>query len=103
MSRGFAYVTFCTSNAVEAALKLSGKEIDGRPMNIDESVEKDKSPVRESRVKTLDDAPSQPSSVLFVGNLDFPTTEDSIWENFDEFGEVKSVRLPMDWETERPK
>ena len=38
-----------------------------------------------------------------IGNLSFNTTEDALWEVFSEYGEVKSVRLPTDRETQRPK
>lgn len=102
-SRGFGYVTFATTEGVEAALKLSGKEIDGRPINVDKSEEKDKSVVREKRAEKFGDNASEPSAVLFVGNLSFDTTEDGVWEVFGEHGEVKSVRLPTDRETGRPK
>lgn len=102
-SRGFAYVTFETEEAAEAALKLNGKEIDGRPVNIDKTIEKDPNTVREKRAKAFGDAPSAPSSVLFVGNLSFDATEDAVWETFSEYGEVKNVRLPTDRESGRPK
>lgn len=97
-SRGFAYVTFSSTDAVEKALALNGKEIDGRPVNIDKSIEKDKSQVRENRAKAFGDQQSPPSAVLFVGNLSFDATEDIIWEAFGEFGDIKSVRLPTDRE-----
>ena len=93
-------MTFSTSKPFEITLRLSGKEIDGRPVDIDKNVEKDKNIVRESRARAFGDAPSKPSSVLFVGNLEFRMTEDSVWEKF---GEVKSLRLPTDRETGRPK
>ncbi|KAI0084189.1 hypothetical protein BDY19DRAFT_898821 [Irpex rosettiformis] len=102
-SRGFAYVTFATTEAVEKALALNGKEIDGRAVNIDKSIEKDKSQVRENRAKAYGDKQSPPSSVLFVGNLSFDATEDAVWEAFGEFGDIKSVRLPTDRDTGRPK
>lgn len=102
-SRGFAYVTFTTTDAVEKALAMNGKEIDGRPVNIDKSIEKDKTAVRENRAKAFGDSASPPSSVLFVGNLSFDATEDVIWEAFGEYGDIKSVRLPTDRETGRPK
>lgn len=41
--------------------------------------------------------------MLFVGNVSFDTSEDNLWEFFAEFGEVKSVRLPTDRDTQRPK
>ena len=102
-SRGFGYVTFATSEAVEKALQLSGKEIDGRPINVDKSAEKDQSTVREKRAKAFGDTPSAPSSVLFVGNLSWDATEDMIWESFSEYGSIKSVRRPTDRESGRPK
>ena len=102
-SRGFGYVTFATTEAVEAALKLSGKEIDGRPINVDKSEEKDKSVVRQSRAEKFGDTPNEPSAVLFVGNLSWDWTEDGLWEVFGAYGDVKSVRLPTNPETGKPK
>lgn len=102
-SRGFGYVTFATAEAVEKALALTGKEIDGRPINVDKSIEKDQSAVREKRAKAFGDTPSAPSSVLFVGNLSFDASEDMLWEAFSEYGSVKSVRMPTDRESGRPK
>ncbi|AGY58945.1 RNA recognition motif domain-containing protein [Gloeobacter kilaueensis] len=40
---------------------------------------------------------------LFVGNLPFSATEQEIIEAFTEYGEVKSVKIPMDRETGRPR
>lgn len=40
---------------------------------------------------------------LFVGNLPFSATEQEIVEAFAEYGEVKSVKIPMDRETGRPR
>ena len=102
-SRGFGYVTFATSEAVEKALELTGKEIDNRPINVDKSIEKDQSAVREKRAKAFGDTVSPPSATLFVGNLSWDATEDMIWESFSEYGSVKSVRLPTDRESGRPK
>lgn len=102
-SRGFGYVTFATAEAVEAAIALSGKEIDGRAINVDRSIEKDKNTVREKRAAAFGDGVSAPSSVLFVGNLSFDANEDMLWETFSEYGEVKSVRMPTDRDSGRPK
>ncbi|KAG0695446.1 hypothetical protein DFH29DRAFT_266860 [Suillus ampliporus] len=102
-SRGFGYVHFASADAVEKALEMNGKEIDGRPVNIDKSTPPDKNAVRENRAKSFGDTRSPASSVLFVGNLSFGVNEDQLWEVFGEHGDVKSVRVPTDRETGRPK
>ncbi|KAJ7882828.1 hypothetical protein B0H13DRAFT_1538735, partial [Mycena leptocephala] len=101
---GFGHVHFTTTAAVEAALKMNGQEIDGRPVNIDYGRPADKSKVRENRAKTFGDSASEPSATLFVGNLSFGVDEDAVWSFFNECGgNVKSVRLPTDRDTGRPK
>ncbi|KAG2344975.1 RNA-binding domain-containing protein [Suillus weaverae] len=102
-SRGFGYVHFTSADAVEKALEMNGKEIDGRPVNIDKSTPPDKSAVRENRAKSFGDTQSPASNVLFVGNLSFGVNEDQLWEVFGEHGDVKSVRVPTDRESGRPK
>lgn len=101
-SRGFGYVTFATTEAVEAAISLNGtKEIDGRTLNLDKSP--DVGPNREKRAQAFGDTRSAPSKVLFVGNLSWNIVEDTLWDAFSEYGEVSSVRLPTDRETGKPK
>ncbi|KAG2139764.1 hypothetical protein DEU56DRAFT_800125 [Suillus clintonianus] len=102
-SRGFGYVHFTSADAVEKALEMNGKEIDGRAVNIDKSTPPDKSAVRDNRAKSFGDTQSPPSSVLFVGNLSFGVSEEQLWEVFGEHGDVKSVRVPTDRDSGRPK
>ncbi|KAG2360175.1 hypothetical protein BDR07DRAFT_1472585 [Suillus spraguei] len=102
-SRGFGYVHFTSADAVVKALQMNGKDIDGRSVNIDKSTPPDKTAVRENRAKSFGDMPSPVSSVLFVGNLSFGVNEDQLWEVFGEHGDVKSVRVPTDRESGRPK
>ena len=102
-SRGFGYVHFATAAAVEAALSLNEKEIDGRVVNIDKSQPTDKSHAREKRAKAFGDESSPASSTLYVGNLSFGVAEDALWEVFGEYGQVKNVRTPTDRETGRPR
>ncbi|KAL5527026.1 hypothetical protein ACEPAG_5817 [Sanghuangporus baumii] len=101
-SRGFGFVDFATVEGANAAVALNGtKEIDGRMVKLDKSSTKSRDP--EKRAKAFGDVPSEPSTVLFVGNVSFNTTEDGLWEIFSEYGEVKSVRLPTDRDSQRPK
>jgi nucleolin len=102
-SRGFGYVHFTTADAVQKALAMNGTEIDGRAINVDVSTPMDKSRAREVRSKAFGDNPSPPSSTLFIGNLAFSVVEDSLWEVFGEFGDVKSIRLPEDRDTGNKK
>ncbi|KAN0097894.1 hypothetical protein V8E55_002340 [Tylopilus felleus] len=102
-SRGFGYVHFKTADAVEKALALNGKEIDGRAVNIDKSIAPDKKASSEKRAQAFGDTSSPPSAVLFVGNLSFGVNEDTLWETFGEHGDVKSVRVPTDRDTGKPK
>lgn len=101
-SRGFGYVRFKTAEAVEKALELQGMEIDGRAVNIDRSTPPNKDKARENRAKSFNDQVSPPSSTLFVGNLSFGVTEDTVWSFFNDYG-VKNIRLPTDRDTGRPK
>ena len=88
-SKGFGYVRFTTSEAVEKALLMNGQEIDGRAVNI----------ARDNRGKGFGDKQrSPPSSSLFVGNLSSDISEDTVWSLFEDCG-VKSVRLPTDRDT----
>jgi nucleolin len=101
-SRGFGYVTFATTEAVDAAISLSGtKEIDGRTLNLDKSTENGAN--KEKRAQAFGDVRSAPSKVLFVGNLSWSTVEDTLWDAFSEYGEVTSVRIPTDRESGKPK
>lgn len=102
-SRGFGFVEFATKEGCDAAVAMNGKEIDGRAANIDRTTNQNKAAGPEKRAKAFGDSTSEPSSVLFVGNVSFNVTEDGLWEVFGDYGEVKSVRLPTDRESGRPK
>ncbi|RKO94035.1 hypothetical protein BDK51DRAFT_18321, partial [Blyttiomyces helicus] len=88
--KGFGYVDFATSEAASAACALDGTDVDGRQIRVNLAIAKPK-------------PASAPSATLFVANLSFETTEDSLKEAFEEHGEVVSVRIPTDRESQRPK
>ncbi|KAJ1897645.1 hypothetical protein LPJ66_003238 [Kickxella alabastrina] len=99
-SRGFGYVDFTDKDAQVKALAATGLEIDGREIRIDETT----STSRPRAAAPGGDKPaSAPSKVLFIGNLSFNSTEDSIRGAFTECGEVVSVRVITDRDTGRMK
>lgn len=101
-SRGFGYVEFTTAEAAQKALELAGKEVDGRAIKVD--VTTPRAPREQAPKKTFNDQLSgPPTTTLFVGNLPFSASEDSVWSAFADFGDVSSVRLPTDPESGRPK
>lgn len=40
---------------------------------------------------------------LFVSNIDYKITEDELRQMFEQYGEVKSVKILIDLETKKPK
>ncbi|KAK6428590.1 nuclear localization sequence binding protein, partial [Oleoguttula sp. CCFEE 5521] len=44
-----------------------------------------------------------PASTLFLGNLSFDCSEETLTEVFHEYGQIKGIRLPTDRETGAPK
>ncbi|KAK3064679.1 nuclear localization sequence binding protein [Teratosphaeriaceae sp. CCFEE 6253] len=84
---------------------MHGHELDGRNLRVDFSEPRgDKSaqtPQQRSagRAEKYGDAPKEPSSTLFVGNVSFDADESMVSEMFSEHGTVKGVRLPTDRET----
>ncbi|KXN86332.1 Nuclear localization sequence-binding protein [Leucoagaricus sp. SymC.cos] len=101
-SRGFGYVHFTSTEAVEKALEMNGKEIDGRAINVDRSTPPDPNQVREKRSRNFNDQISPPSSTLFIANLPFSINEDTLWTYFENHS-VKTIRLPTDRDTGAPK
>ncbi|KAJ2747163.1 nuclear localization sequence binding protein [Coemansia sp. BCRC 34301] len=98
-SRGFGYVDFADAETRDKALAGGSFDMDGRSVRVDKA-EKSSKPMRGDT-----NAPSTatPSATLFVGNLSFSTTEDSLRDAFAECGTVVSTRIPTDRETGRMK
>ncbi|KAK9461483.1 uncharacterized protein V1516DRAFT_624548 [Lipomyces oligophaga] len=104
-SKGFGYVDFEDSESANKALeKFQGKEIDGRPVNLDLSTQRpDNSNNRSNRAEQYGDKVSEPSDTLFLGNLSFNVERDELFELFGAHGNVINVRLPTNPETEQLK
>ncbi|KEQ76204.1 RNA-binding domain-containing protein, partial [Aureobasidium namibiae CBS 147.97] len=97
-SKGFSYVEFTDVDAATEALNAKhGTDLDGRTLKCDFSTPRDNSN------RSYDKNQGAPSTTLFVGNVSFNTTTDSLTGYFSEFGSINSIRLPTDRETGAPK
>lgn len=77
--KGFAYVDFGEKKAVQKVLKL--KTI----MGVDVVVDRPRPMIRREKLVTV-----------FVKNLPYECTEESVKEYFGKFGEIHNVRMPRD-------
>ncbi|KAJ2402772.1 nuclear localization sequence binding protein [Coemansia sp. RSA 2559] len=103
-SRGFGYVDFATEEARDKATSAGEFELEGRAVRM-EKTDGHARDGRQSRAQQGGSQPStnEPSKVLFIGNMSFRSTEDSVRVAFEECGTVLSVRIITDRETGRPK
>lgn len=102
LSDRFGYVDFADAETAKKAVEqMTGATIDGREVRCDLSTPRP--PKEEGAKRQFNDQIGEPSTTLFVGNLSFEATEDSVWEAFANYGGVSSVRLPTDRETGNPK
>ena len=100
--KGFGYVDFETSEQAQQALELKGTEVDGRPINVDLAQQRQANETT-PRAQKFGDKIGEPSTTLFVGNMSFHSSQDSLYELFGQTGEVVSVRIPTDKETGQVK
>jgi RNA recognition motif-containing protein len=101
--RGFGFVTLQTREAAENAIsKLDQSQLDGRTIRVNESRPKGSGPSGDSG------RPSGPGGSggfnsggkeevkLYVGNLAFDTTQESIQKLFEQYGTVTDCFMPTD-------
>jgi nucleolin len=102
--KGFGYVDFESAEFAKKALELKGTDVDGRPINVDLAQSKSNdTPGSGDRAKRFGDKISEPSATLFVGNLSFSSSQESLYDLFGQVGTVNSVRIPTDRETGQVK
>jgi nucleolin len=88
----FGYVEFANAaDAAKAQKDMHEYELDGRPLNVDFSTPRQKPDASAKR--------SPPSNTLFIGNVSFDSSNESIQEIFAEYGNVTRVSLPTDRES----
>jgi len=90
--RGFCFVTMDVENADEAMADLNGSNFQGRNLVVNEPLKKGEKP-----------PPRKPQFKLYVGNLSFYTTQDTLFDVFSEFGTVHDCYLPTDPNTDQPR
>ncbi|KAF9430450.1 hypothetical protein BGZ94_006798 [Podila epigama] len=94
-NKGFAYVDFSSAEGQVNAIALSEQELEGRKVLIKSSKSFDGRPIV-SKTSVHDKAAKQKHAVsptLFVGNLSFQTTRESLQGLFGDCGEIRKVRL----------
>jgi len=98
LSRGFAFVAMSNADEHAAAIAaMDQTEIRGRTVYVNESLPKEK--VAQNK-KKYDSQKKQlkATSKIYVGNLNFGTTAESLKAAFEEFGAVADCFIPSDAE-----
>ena len=94
--RGFAFVTLSERDAAEKAIAAwDGKELDGRTLKVNESKPKVDYAAGGGGFNSAGLADVK----LYVGNLSFESTEESVRAAFAQYGEISDCFLPTDRET----
>ncbi|KAL2071679.1 hypothetical protein VTL71DRAFT_12914 [Oculimacula yallundae] len=90
-NKGFAYVDFSTAKGVEYAVELSEQLLSGRRVLIKDNKSFEGRPEKTKEETRKEGKP--PSTRVFLGNLSFDTTEDSLKEHFEKCGAIASVKV----------
>jgi len=93
--RGFCFVTMNDDGADKAMAALDGTDFQGRNLVVNEPLKKGE--------KLAPRASTRPQFKLYVGNLSFYTTHETLHSVFSEFGEVHDCYLPTDPESQQPR
>jgi len=93
--RGFCFITMPTESADKAMSELNDADFMGRSLVVNEPLKKGETlPPRQGRAQQFK---------LYVGNLSFYTTQETLQGVFEEFGEVFDCYLPTNPDTDQPR
>mmetsp|Transcript_14366 Transcript_14366/g.31129 ORF Transcript_14366/g.31129 Transcript_14366/m.31129 type:complete len:377 (-) Transcript_14366:57-1187(-) len=96
-SRGFAFVTMATADEhVNAIDQMNEAEVSGRTIYVSESLPKEK--VAENKKKYKQTKKKEEGTKIYVGNLNFDTTQADLQATFEAFGKVSDCFIPSDFE-----
>ncbi|CAL3967363.1 unnamed protein product [Diplocarpon coronariae] len=90
-NKGHAYVDFATAQGVTHALELSEQLLSGRRVLIKDHKSFEGRPEKTKSESRHGGKP--PSTRIFLGNLSFDTTEESLKEHFEKCGAVVNVKV----------
>jgi RNA recognition motif-containing protein len=90
-NKGFAYVDFVSAEAVKDAVDLSEQLLSGRRLLIKDNKSFEGRPEKTKEETRNEGKP--PSKKVFIGNLSFDTTEESLKEHFSKCGPIFSVKV----------
>ncbi|KAL7521962.1 hypothetical protein ACHAWX_006664 [Stephanocyclus meneghinianus] len=92
--RGFAFVQMTNAAETAAAIAaLNESEMGGRTIYVSESLPKEKVVDNKKKYKR-----QESGTKIYVGNLNFDTTAETIQEAFQKYGEVKECFMPVDYD-----
>merc|ERR1719223_1834452 len=103
--RGFGFVTLASRPAAEKAIaEMDQRELHGRTIRVNESKPRGEGPADQGRGfgpggRGGFNASGRPEVKLYVGNLSFDTTQETVQELFEKYGGVTDCFLPTDRET----
>lgn len=92
-SRGFGFASMSKEDAATAIEQSVGVELQGRQIQVNESVPKGQQAPRKQKNETK----------IYVGNVPFDTAEESVIDLFEEYGPVIDFYMPIDRNFGRPR
>lgn len=96
-SRGFAFVTMSNQEEHVGAIEaMNESEVAGRTIYVSESLPKEK--VAENKKKYTAKKSRNQGTKIYIGNLNFETTQETLKAAFEEFGDVTDCFIPSDYE-----
>jgi len=95
--RGFAFVAMSNNEEHIAAIEaLNESEVAGRTVYVSESLPKDE--VADSKKKYKNKRKKKIAAKIYIGNLNFDTTEEALTSAFEEYGAVENCYMPIDYD-----
>ena len=101
--RGFGFVTYATRPEAEKAIQqMDQTELDGRTIRVNESRPKGSAPRGPGGAGGFNSAGFSDVK-LYVGNLSYDTTEDSLRQLFEQYGTIVDLFMPTDRDSGKPR